>query len=120
MSRWLRCAAAVLLLAVGLATAIAAIAVHELWWGLPLTTVALLAALVAVGRGWTTRLPLASGFVGGVAWVVPERAGGGYAIAASPRGYLLLLLAFVAMLVAVATLPRPKRGVDAEVGGPPT
>jgi hypothetical protein len=34
----LRLVVAVVLLTAGVATAIAALAVHELWWGLPVTT----------------------------------------------------------------------------------
>ncbi len=119
MTTLLRCAAALALLAVGAATAIPAVAVHELWWGLPVTATAALAGLLAVGRGWSTRLPLALGFVAGVAWFVRERPEGDYAIASSVRGYLLLLLAFLVLAVAIATLPRPRRGTVPESPGPP-
>jgi hypothetical protein len=106
----LRCAVALLLLAVGAATAVAAVAVHELWWGLPVTAAGVVTGLLAVGRGWSTRLPLALGFVAGVAWFVRARPEGDYAIASSVRGYLLLLLAFLVLAVAIGTLPRPHRG----------
>jgi hypothetical protein len=115
----LRCAVAAVLLAVGAATALAAVAVHELWWGLPLTAAAVVAGLLAVGRGWSTRLPVSLGFVGGVAWFVRERPEGDYAIASSVRGYLLLLLACLVLALAVATLPRPRRGTVPESTGPP-
>lgn len=114
MTTLLRCAVALLLVAVGVTTAIAAVAVHELWWGLPVTAAAALAGLLAVGRGWSTRLPLALGFVFGVAWFVRTRPEGDYAIASSVRGYLLLLLAFLVLVVSIATLPRPRRGAVRE------
>ncbi len=110
MTTLLRCAVALLLLVVGAATAVAAVAVHELWWGLPVTAAAVVTGLLAVGRGWSTRLPLALGFVAGVAWFVRARPEGDYAIASSVRGYLLLLLAFLVLAVAIGTLPRPHRG----------
>jgi hypothetical protein len=110
----LRCAVALVLVAVGVTTAIAAVAVHELWWGLPVTAAAAFAGLLAVGRGWATRLPLALGFVAGVAWFVRSRPEGDYAIASSVRGYLLLLLAFLVLVVSIATLPRPRRGAVRE------
>ena len=115
-----RLATALVLLAAGLATAVAAVAVHELWWGLPVIALLAVAGLVAVGRGWSTRLPLAAGFVGGVAWAVPARPEGDYAIATSGRGYGLLLVAFVVLLAALVTLPRPRRGALRDREDPPT
>ncbi len=114
MTTLLRCAVALVLLAVGGATAVAAVAVHELWWGLPVTAAAVVAGLLAVGRGWSTRLPLSLGFVAGVAWFVRTRPEGDYAIASSVRGYLLLLLAFLVLAVAIGTLPRPRSGAVRE------
>ncbi len=116
MTTLLRCAAALVLLAVGACTAIAAVAVHELWWGLPVTAAAAVAGLLAVGRGWSTRLPLALGFVGGVAWFVQTRPEGDYAIASSGRGYLLLLLALLVLVLALVTLPRPHGGARRDPG----
>lgn len=110
MTLLLRLVTALVLFVTALVTAVAAVAVHELWWGLPVTALLAGTALIAVGRGWSTRLPLAVGFAGGVAWAVPARSEGDYAIATSARGYGLLLVAFVVLLVALATLPRPRRG----------
>lgn len=120
MSRLLRGAMALVLVAVGAATALAAVAVHELWWGLPLTVAVLGFGLLAVGSGWWTRLPGALGFVAGVAWVVPARPEGDYAIASSGRGYALLGLALIVLVLAIATLPRPRRGALRGRAGPPT
>lgn len=105
----LRLLGAAALLAVGAATGVAAVATHDLWWGLPLATAALLAGLVAVGRGWLTRIPLALGLAAGVGVATPTRPEGDFLIGETLRGYLLLGLACVAVLVAVATLPRPRR-----------
>jgi hypothetical protein len=110
----LRLARALVLLVVGFATAVAAVAVHELWWGLPVIALLAVTAMVALGRGWSTRLPAAVGFAAGVALAVPERPEGDYAVATSARGYGLLLVAFLVMLVALATLPRPRRGALSE------
>ncbi|HEX6149858.1 hypothetical protein [Nocardioides sp.] len=120
MTLLLRLATALVLLAAGLATAVAAVAVHELWWGLPVVALLALAALAALGSGWSTRLPAAVGFAGGVAWAVPERPEGDYAIATSVRGYGLLLVALLVLLAALATLPRPHRGGLHDRPGSPT
>lgn len=97
------------LLAVGAATGLATVLAHELWWGLPLATAAVAATFVWVGRGWTTRLPFALGFVAAVLVVLPARPEGDYLVASSPRGYALLLLTLLVLVFALATLPRPRR-----------
>ncbi|MEJ7794971.1 MAG: hypothetical protein WKF50_05410 [Nocardioides sp.] len=114
----LRLLEALLLALLGAVIALAGVVAHELWWGLPLTATTLVSALVWVGRGWLTRLPLALGFVVVVGLAVPTRPEGDYLISSSSRGYLLLLLALAAVLVAVVTLPRSRRAPTAEtVGG---
>jgi len=111
-------AVAALLLLVGGATAVASIATHELWWGLPLAASALAATNVWVGRGWLTRLPFALGYAGVVIAAVRTRPEGDFVVASSARGYLLLLLTLVVLVVAVVTLPRPGRApVSGPVGG---
>lgn len=115
-----RVLAAPLLLLAGAATAVAAVAVHTLWWGLPLVAAGVGSALVAVGRGWLTRLPLALGFVAGVgvaAWTRPE---GDFAIMVGLPGSLLLLLALLVLLFALVTLPPPRRAGESATGGRPT
>jgi len=105
----LRVLGALLLALLGAVVAVAGVVAHELWWGLPLTAATLAAVLVWVGRGWLTRLPLALGFVVIVGVAVPTRPEGDYLVSSSSRGYLLLLLALAVLLVAVMTLPRPRR-----------
>ena len=105
----MRVAAAVGLLLAGAATALAATAVHQLWWGLLLGAAATLATLVALGPGWWTRLPFAAGWVGLLLWVVPTRAEGDFVISADGAGLTLLTLGLVVLVVAMGTLPRPGR-----------
>ncbi|MGZ5399692.1 MAG: hypothetical protein ACXWDL_04820 [Nocardioides sp.] len=105
----LRVVEALLLALFGALIAVAAVVVHELWWGLPWATATLVAVLVWVGRGWLTRLPLALGFVVVIGLAGRPRPEGDYLVSASSHGYLLLLLALATLLVAVVTLPRPRR-----------
>ncbi len=100
---------ALVLLVVGAGSGVAAVAVHGHWWGLALAAAAVLATLVAVGPGWTTRLPFAVGFGLVVARLAVARPEGDYVVAADAKGYLLLLLALVVVATAIATLPRPGR-----------
>lgn len=104
-----RAAGAAGLLVVGVLTGLAAAVSHELWWSLPLTTAGLGAAYLAVGPGFTTRLPLALGFTAAVGWALRARPEGDYLVSSSTRGLLLLGVVLLAVLVAVATLPRPGR-----------
>lgn len=97
------------LLLVGALTAAAAVLSHELWWGLPLVGAALLACYVAVGPGWSTRLPLAGGFAGVVVASLGTRPEGDHLVSSSSRGYLLLLLTLVLVVASLVTLPRPRR-----------
>jgi hypothetical protein len=101
---------AALLLVGGAATALATVALHPFGWGFVLGTVATLAALVAVGAGWWTRLAFGVGWVGFIAWVTPTRAEGDFAISSDLAGYGLLVLSLVVLVYSVATLPRPRRG----------
>jgi hypothetical protein len=106
----MRIVVAVLLLAAGAATALATVALHTLGWGFLFGAVATLAALVAVGPGWWTRLAFGLGWVGFIAWVTPTRAEGDYAISSDLAGYGLIAFALVVLIYSVVTLPRPRRG----------
>jgi hypothetical protein len=106
----MRVLVAALLLVAGAATALATVALHPLGWGFLLGAVATLAALVAVGAGWSTRLAFGLGWVGFIAWITPTRAEGDFAISSDPAGYALIALALVVLVYSVATLPRPRRG----------
>jgi hypothetical protein len=106
----MRIVVAVLLLVAGAATALATVALHTLGWGFLLGAAATLAALVAVGPGWWTRLAFGLGWVGFVAWLMPTRAEGDFAISSDLAGYGLIAFALVVLIYSVVTLPRPRRG----------
>jgi hypothetical protein len=101
---------AALLLVAGAATALATVAVHSYGWGFLLGAAATLAALFAVGAGWSTRLAFGLGWVGFIAWVTPARTEGDFAISSDPAGFGLLALALAVVVYSLATLPRPRRG----------
>jgi hypothetical protein len=105
----MRAVLALALLVVGALSAVAAVAVHGHWWGLALAAAAVLAALVAVGPGWATRLPFAAGFGLVVLRLAISTTEGDFVLAADVQGYLMLLLTLVVVVVALATLPRPGR-----------
>ena len=96
-----------LTLMAGLATGVAAVAVHEIWWGLVLSTATTLLLLFAAPPGWWTRLPFGVGYVAAVALLAVPRPEGDYLISNDPAGYFLLGTTLVVLTVSVATLPRP-------------
>lgn len=102
---------AALLLVTGAATALATVALHQLWWGLLLGTAATGAGLLGLPRGWLTRTPYAAGWAAMVGYLTLPPPGGGYAIGADAAGYAVAGLALVVLVLAVATLPRPGRPV---------
>jgi len=103
----MRFVVAAVLVVAGAATALATVALHQLWWGLLLGTAATLAGLLGLARGWLTRLPYAAGWAGMVGYLTLPPPGGGYAMSADTSGYAVAGLALVVLGVAVATLPRP-------------
>ena len=106
----MRVLVATLLLVCGAATALATVALHSYGWGFLLGTVATLAAMVAVGAGWSRRLAFGAGWVAFIAWVTPARAEGDFAVSSDPAGYGLLALSLAVLVYSVVTLPRPRRG----------
>ncbi len=103
----MRALSAVVLLAAGAATGLAAVALHGRWWGLLLATAATLAALLALPPGWWSRLAFAVGWTGFVGWILNPRPEGDYAIAQDLAGYALLGVGLVVLVLGLATLPRP-------------
>jgi len=99
----------ILMLGVGAVTGVAAVAVHQRWWSLALVVAAVTATMLALPRGWWTRLPFALGFVALLGLAMTPRAEGGYLVPGNARGYVLLGVGVLAFLIAVATLPRPGR-----------
>jgi hypothetical protein len=110
---------AAVLLAAGAATGVAAVAVHGRWWGVVLATAAVVAALGALRPGWSTRLPFGIGFGAVVLRLAVARPEGDVVVAGDPRGYVVLALAFVVVVAAVATLPRPGVGRHGDVPAEP-
>jgi hypothetical protein len=104
-----RALVALALLGAGALSAVAAVAVHGRWWGLALAAAAVVATLLAVGPGWSTRLPFAVGFAGMVLRLALTRPEGDFVLAADLQGYLLLLLTLAVAGLALGTLPRPAR-----------
>jgi hypothetical protein len=97
----------VILLGVGAVTGVAAVAVHQRWWGLALVVAAVTATVLALPRGWSTRLPFVVGFVGLLGVALTPRGEGDYLVPGNARGYALLGVGVLAVLIAVSTLPRP-------------
>jgi hypothetical protein len=98
-----------LALVAGIGLAVATVAVYQAWWGLLLAAATTLVLEVVTPPGWTTRLPLALGFVGVVALTAVPRGAGDYLVASTGEGYAVLGLALLVLCIAVATLPRPER-----------
>lgn len=96
----IRAATALALLVLGALVGLAAVALHDIWWGLLLATAASLAMLVALPPRWWTLPPYAVG------WWVPlllawaGRPEGDYAVESSRYGYGLVVLATVVIVAA--------------------
>lgn len=106
MATLARVAALVGLLALGALTAVASVALHQLWWGLLLGVAAPAAALVALPTGWWARLPFAVGWVAMVGYLTVPRPEGDYVIGDGLAGYVLLAAAMAFLIGALVTLPR--------------
>jgi hypothetical protein len=104
-----RALVALALLGAGALSAVAAVAVHGRWWGLALAAAAVMATLLAVGPGWSTRLAFAVGFAAVVLRLALSRPEGDFVLAGDLQGYLLLLLTLAVAGLALGTLPRPFR-----------
>ena len=97
------------LVVLGAVAALAAVMVHQRWWGLVLAVPATVLTAVALPAGWWTRLPFAAGFAVVLGLAMVPRGEGDYLVPGNGRGYVLIGLAFVVIMVSVATLPRPVR-----------
>jgi hypothetical protein len=114
----MRFAAAALLFVMGATTGLAAVALHEIWWGFLLAASATVVVMLAIGRGWLTRLPFALGWVALVAWVTPRRPEGDYVVSSDAPGYVLLGFGWFVLLFALLTLRHPRRGRPVEEAEP--
>lgn len=93
----------------GLAAAVGTVAAHQWWWGLLIGAAASVVTLLVTPAGWWTRLPYAVAYAGVVGLAATPRGAGDYLVASTGRGYAVLGLALVVLLLAVATLPKPGR-----------
>ncbi|GAA1142901.1 hypothetical protein [Nocardioides aquiterrae] len=104
----MRVLAALGLLLAGAATAVATVALHELWWGLGLATVATVVAVLALPPGWWSRLAFVVAWDAMVGWLSFTRPEGDYLIGQDVQGYAVLGLGLLLLVVAIGTLPRPR------------
>ncbi len=96
------------LLVVGAGTAVATVAVHQLAWGLPLAVAATLLTVAALPPGWWSRLAFVVGWVAMLGWLSVPRPEGDYLLSTDVRGYLVLGLGLLVLVIGVGTLPRPQ------------
>jgi hypothetical protein len=109
MSSALRLLVGAALFAVGAATAVATVALHDWWRGFAFGAVVTLLVAYALPAGWSTRLAYAAGWDALVGWLTVPRPEGDYVISADARGYAVLGLGLVLLAGCVVTLPRPGR-----------
>ncbi len=95
-------------LVLGAAAGLAAVLVHERWWGLLLGLVAGVAYAVALPGG-VARLTFTLGWGGVVVRGALPRPEGDFLVAADVPGYVLLIAAPALVLFAIATLVPPRR-----------
>jgi hypothetical protein len=87
----------------GFATAVATVLLHDIGWMLLLAWAATLASLWALRPGWQ-RLAYAVGWIA-AATVAGISRHGGYLVGADTRGYFVLVLALLLIVLSIATLP---------------
>jgi len=110
-----RVVVALVVLALGAATGVCAVALHPRWWGLALGVAATLATLVALPGGWWSRLPFALGFVVVLALLTDQRAEGDYLVASDLQGHLLLGFGVVVLLGGIVGV-RPRSSAPEDAG----
>lgn len=100
---------ALTLLGWGFVIGLAAVAMHQWWWGLVLGAGATLVTAYALEPGWVTRLPYAAGWVVPVVLAMVPRPEGDYAVAGDGYGYSLVGIGMVLIVLTTATLPLGRR-----------
>lgn len=98
-----------LLLALGAVVGVAAVVLHDWWWGLALGAAGTLALGWALRPGWSTRLPYAVGWVIPLGFAMVPRSEGDYLLAGDLKGYLLIAVGMVLIVLTTATLPLGRR-----------
>lgn len=104
----LRLVVALALLPAGVVVAVAAAAVHALWWGLPLGVATTVAVLWALPDRWWGRLPFGLAWAATVVVLADLRPEGDLVIRSNTAGYVLLATALGALVAGVLSL-RPSR-----------
>ena len=101
--------AGLLLLPVGIVTGIASLAVHDKSWAwFLLAVVGPVAAVVALPPGWP-RSGFGLGWVGVLMAALLGRPEGDYVVTSTARGYTLLGLGLLLLMIVVVTLPVGRR-----------
>jgi hypothetical protein len=98
----------------GLATGIATVAVHQVWWELALAAAATVALLLAAPPGLWTRVPFAVAYAGMVGVASVPRPEGDYLLGGNVEGYAVLGTALWVLVVSFATLRRPAQSPSEE------
>lgn len=101
----------------GAGVGLASVLLHGLTPGLLLGLTSTALATYALPAGPTSRFPFVVGWVAVLAGVLLPRSGGGFLIAATARGYTLLVFGLVLLLAAILTL-RPLREPPEPVPAP--
>lgn len=91
-------------LLLGMLVVLCATSVHRTWYGLPLGVATSVVLLLALRPGWTRTL-YAVGWLGGGLALVGERGEGDTWFLADLPAYTMMGVAFVMVVVALATLP---------------
>jgi hypothetical protein len=91
----------------GIAAAVASVALYQQTVPFVVAVLASLALVLVTPRGWGSRLPFGVGFALTVGALSAARGEGDYLVTSSARGYAVLTLALVVLMLAVTTLPRP-------------
>jgi hypothetical protein len=104
-----RAAYAVALFALGAASGLASIVVHDRSWAWLLLALAAPLALAIAVPGCLLRLSFVAGWFALLMLAVLGRPEGDYAIRSGDRGYVLLVGGMVLVTLAVATVRRPVR-----------
>jgi hypothetical protein len=101
-----RSVATLALLVIGAGGGLAAVLLHESWWGLLLGLGAAALTARALSAGGM-RFAFMLGWLVAIVYALRRRPEGDYLIPGTPAGYAVLGGSFVVFLIALATLPRP-------------
>ena len=101
------------LLVAGAVVGLAVLLVHATGWGLALGAAAVVAVLLALPPGFTTRVAFALGLVLLLVQAVQQRPEGDFLVGSDLAGYGLLTLGLVVLVGAVVSVPRRRPATTA-------